>query len=225
MNCDPSEMESLKLLAEMQAELRGALNDLGGKWGDGLVERYAFYTAANINRAVEGYVYLRESRRIDASKLLVRTGIEAMIRLRCVRAHPELLFRLAFTEFDEDKKWARSAKNPDQANSIRAIESEWDAFVKSYQNKYPQHPLTAEVLTLWEAAKHAGLQDYYDTHYRLYCRFTHAALRASIGGLNSFDAEDDRTMIVSALAAVEALVSLGAAAPNLADLRKRFSLM
>jgi hypothetical protein len=218
-------LDSLKLVSEIQEELRDALDDLGGKKADGLVERYLFFMAAHINRAVEGYLYLRESRRIDASKHLIRTAIEAMIRVRCVRRHPALLFRIAFSEFDEDKKWARSAKGPDQTNALRAIESEWAAFVKSYEKQYPQHTLTEELISLWEAAKEAGVQEYYDTHYRLYCRFTHAALRASIGGLNSFDAEDDRTMIVSALAAVEALVSLGAAAPHLAELTKRFSLM
>lgn len=225
MHGDIPELESLKLLSEMQAELRDALDDLGDKRADGLFERYLFYMAAHINRAVEGYVYLRQSRRIEASKHLVRTAIEAMIRVQCVRRDPVLLFRIAFSEFDEDKKWARSAKGSDQANALRAIESEWETFVKCYKKKYPQHALTEEPLSLWEAAKQAGLQDYYDTHYRLYCRFTHAALRASIGDLNSFDPVDDRTMIVSALAAVEALASLGAAAPNLVGLRNRFSLM
>ena len=214
----------MKLLSDMQAELHEALNDLGGRQGDGLLEQYAFYTAAHINRAAEGYVYLRESRRVEASKHLVRTAIEAFIRLQCIRKHPELLFRIAFTEFNEDKKWARSAKGEDLANAMQAIEANWVAFVEGYRKRYPEHSSNEKELSLRRAAEYAGMEGYYDSHYRLYCRFTNAALRASIGDLSAFDAEDNRTMTVCALAAVEALVGLGASAPNLASLNQRLSV-
>jgi len=124
MNTETSELASLKLLSDMQAELRDALDELGGRQGDGLLEHYAFYTAAHINRAAEGYVYLRESRRVEASKHLIRTAIEAFIRLQCIRKHPELLFRIAFSEFNEDKKWAgqRKAKIlPTQCAQLKLI--------------------------------------------------------------------------------------------------------
>ena len=67
MNTEQLELASLRLLSEMQAELRDALNALGGKQGEELVENYLFYIAAHINRAVEGYIYLRESGRFEAS--------------------------------------------------------------------------------------------------------------------------------------------------------------
>ena len=221
MNNETSELESLKLLSDMQAELRDALNELGGRHGDGLLEHYPFYTAAHINRAVEDYVYLRESGRVEASKHLVRTAIEAFIRLQCVRRRPELLFRIAFTDFNEDKKWARSVTGQDVAKAIRAIEVKWAAFVQAYRTKYPEHSLTEEELPLRRAAEYAGMEGYYDSHYRLYCRFTHAAFQASIGDLSGFEPEDNRTMTVCALAAVEALAALGASAPNLASLNQR----
>ena len=224
MNSETSELASLKLLSDMQAELRDALNALGGMHGDGLLEHYLFYTAAHINRAVEGYVYLRESGRVEASKHLIRTAIEAFIRLQCIRRQPELLFRIALTEFNEDKKWLRSVKGPDVANAILAIDAKWAAFVQAYRTKYPEHPLTQEELSLRRAAECAGIEGYYDSHYRLYCRFTHAAFGASIGDLSELEREDNRTMTVCALAAVEALVTLGASAPNLASLNKRLSV-
>ncbi len=222
MNRETSELAALKLLSDMQAELRDALHGLGGMHADGLLEHYPFYTAAHINRAVEAYVYLRESGRVEASKHLIRTAIEAMIRLQCIRRQPELLFRIAFTECNEDKKWVRSVKGADVANAILAIDAEWTAFVQAYQTKYPEHPLTQEELSLRRAAECAGIEGYYDTHYRLYCRFTHAAFRATIGGLSEFEPEDNRTMTLCALAAVEA-VALGASAPNLTSLKQRLS--
>src|SRR5438045_5835162 len=106
-NSDSLETRSLELLSDLQGELREALNGLGGKQRDGLYDGYLGYTAGHINRAIEGYIYLRTSQRIDASKHLIRTAIEAVIRLQAVRKKPELLFRIAFSEFNEDKKWVR----------------------------------------------------------------------------------------------------------------------
>jgi hypothetical protein len=221
---EPSELASLKLLSDTQAELRDALNALEGMHGDGLLQHYLFYTAAHINRAVEGYVYLRESGRVEASKHLIRTAIEAIIRLQSVRKQPELLFRIAFTEFNDDKRWVRSLQRTDVADAIRAIDAWWAAFVGAYRMKYPEHPLTEEKLSLRRAAECAGIDGYYDSHYRLYCRFTHAAFRASTGYLSEFEPEDNRTMTLCAFAAVEALVALGAPAPNLASLKQCLSV-
>jgi hypothetical protein len=109
------------------------------------------------------------------------------------------------------------------SGAMQAIEVNWVAFVEAYRTKYPEYSLTEEELSLRRAAEYAGMEGYYDSHYRLYCRFTHAALRASIGDLSAFDAEDNRTMTVCALAAVEALVRVGASAPNLASLNQRLS--
>jgi hypothetical protein len=215
------EFASLKLLSDMQAELHGALNALGGKQSDGLLQYYPFYTAGYINRAVEGYVYLRQSRRIEASKHLIRTAIEAIIRIQAVQKQPELLFRIAFTEFNDDKRWVRSLQRADFASVIQAIDDNWAEFVQAYRTKYHDHPLTEQELSLWRAAECAGIEGYYNSHYRLYCRFTHAAFRASTGELNKFEPEDNRTMTLCTLAAVDALVSLGAPAPNLTALKER----
>jgi Family of unknown function (DUF5677) len=224
MNSEPSELASLRLLSDMQAELRDALNALRGMHSDGLLQHYPFYTAAHINRAVEGYVYLRESGRVEASKQLIRTAIEAMILLQCIRKQPDLLFRIAFTEFHEDKKWVRSLQRPDVADAIQAIDAQWKDFVGAYQMKYPEHPLIEEELSLRRAAEYTGIERYYESHYRLYCRFTHGAFRSSTSYLSEFEPEDNRTMTLCALAAVETLVALGAPAPDLESLKQRLSV-
>src|SRR5260370_24238880 len=157
------EVQSLELLSDTQAELHHALSAFGGKQSEGRREDYQFYTASNINYAAEGYIYLRKSQRINASKHLIRTAIEAAIRLRAVQKKPELLFRIAFTEFKEDKKWAGS------------LPEDWTDFKRAYQAKYPEHPLVEKKLSLRRAADCADTEIYYDSAYRLYCRYTHAA--------------------------------------------------
>jgi hypothetical protein len=142
------EVRSLELLSRLQAELHNALNGLAGGQREGLYEGYLVYTAGHINRAVEGYLYLRESRRIDASKHLIRTGIEAVIRLQAVRKKPELLFRIAFTEFNEDKKWVRSTVPANVDKALSVIDKNWAYFKQAYHAKYPEDALSRKIYPL-----------------------------------------------------------------------------
>jgi hypothetical protein len=110
---------------------------------------------------------------------------------------------------------------------MTAIENNWIHFRQAYQAKYPHYPALEEELSLRRAAECAGieLERYYDSAYRLYCRYTHAALRATSGSLNKFDRHDNRTMTLCALGAIDALVSIGAPAPNIESLRERFGCL
>lgn len=221
MNNEQHEFDSLRLLSDTQAELRDALNSLGRKEADGLIEHYLFYTAVLINRIVEGYLYLRESGRSEASKFLIRTAIEAVFRIQVVRKKPDALFRIAFTERNEDQKWVRSLNGSNVEATLQAIDSRWTEFVREYRNKYPEHELIEKELSAWDASAMSGLDCYYNSHYRLYCRFTHAAFRASAGDLIEFEPEDNRTVTLCTLVAIDAVVSIGAAAPGLQSLKER----
>ena len=84
MTGESLEASSLQLLKEMQLCLAGVLNSLGGKSGAGLFEHYLFYSSAHANRAAEGFIVLRSSGRIDASKHFVRPAIEIMFKQQAV---------------------------------------------------------------------------------------------------------------------------------------------
>jgi hypothetical protein len=212
---------SLNLLQEIQAELAGALGSLAGQQAEGLVQSYLVYSASAVNRATEGYLHLRRSGRIEASKLLIRTTLEVLFRIRAVQAKPELMFRIAFTEFQDDKKWIRSLNQRDVERATRTIAETWVEFKKVYQSAYPKHSCEERELTLREAAEAAGLDPCYNSFYRLYCRFTHGAFRATTGYLNEFENRDTRLMALCACAAIESIESAGASAPNLEILKQR----
>jgi hypothetical protein len=56
----------------------------------------------------------------------------------------------------------------------------------------------------------------------MYCWYTHAALRAVGSSLDELtDSEDNRAMALATLAALEALISVGAASPNFNSLQQR----
>lgn len=217
------ENASLTLLCDMQSGLRDALNSLARRESNGLMDHFLVFLSAHINRAAEGYISLRRSARVDASKLLIRPGIEAMIRILAVQKHPELLFRIAFTERREDRKWIRPCAIQAGQDYDSQDQRQWDDFKREYRTHFPQHVLEETENSLFDTAKKAGMEGYYNSHYRLYCRFTHAALGATVGDLNYSDSEDNRTMALCVCCGLEAVASAGGDAPTLSSLRKRLS--
>jgi hypothetical protein len=102
------ETMSLKLLCDMCNELSRAVNSLGDKASEGLFDNFNFHSAEYVNQAVEGFIFLRQApspSRVAASKLLIRPVIEIMFRLVAIQKRPELLYRIAYWESEEDWKW------------------------------------------------------------------------------------------------------------------------
>ena len=222
MSVNP-ESPVLELLSSLEAQLTHALNSLEGKTPKVIADRYFVQTASHIHKAIDGYLVLRKEERIDSSKLLVRPAIEAMIRVQALRAKPEIFYQLAYSERLEDHKWFRPAaakagiaydKDPDPPG--------WSKFEDAFREEFPGVALKKDRLTLRDAAVAAGLEQYYDSHYRLYCQYSHAALRA-MGGYSDdlSDPEDSRTMVLCAFAGLSAIVPLGADSPSFGSLRVR----
>lgn len=215
------EIASLELLCEIQQHLRHALNSLGGKQSGGLLDHYLFFMAVHINRATEGYVLLRQASRLDASRLLIRPAIEAMVRILATRANPSLLYRTAYTERVEDRKWVRPWAIKAGRDYDTKDEKAWKEFTKKYVAEFPAHKLEEKELRLIEAATSAGAQSYYGSHYRLYCRFTHVAFGAAAGSLDDTHTEDNGAMAACAYCGLDAVASIGGVAPNLGSLGNR----
>lgn len=164
---------------------------------------------------------------MDASKLLIRPAIEAMIRVQALRKKPDLLYQIAYSESLEDKKWFRPAAVAVKTEyDDEADPPGWAEFEGRYKEAFPNAEPKREKLTLFDAAKVVGLEKYYNTHYRMYSQYTHAALRATAGYSHELsDSEDTRTMIVCAFAALDATAAIGADTPELGALRKRVDEM
>jgi hypothetical protein len=225
------EKRSLKLVSDLQAELQTTLRGLTGHTRQGLYDGYIVATAGLCNRMLDGYVVLRESSRIDASKFFIRPAIEVAFRLQAVQKKPELLFRFGYSEFEEDRKWLNAAKARGDAKAqvdvdkkLKKLEDDWKIFKGKYQTKYPGHPLKEQVIKIIQIARDAGIEFYYDSHYRLYSQITHAALRVTTGTLNILDPHDNRAMALCALVSLDAIKSaVGVKVSNLDALRERLA--
>lgn len=222
MNCEmDKETASFDLVQAMQEELRNALNSLGGKTSNGLLDRFVFLLAKHINSAADGYICLRKASKIDASKHLIRPSIEAALQIVAVRNKPELLYRFAHNERTQNRRlYEPQAIKLGEDYDIQD-KKRWEDFTREYKAFFPAHDLLEQDISMFAAAKAAGLDWYYDVYYRLYCRFTHALLAATSGSLNWTDPEDNPQMAVAICCAVEAVQAAGGAAPNLVALRSR----
>lgn len=202
----------------LQFELKEALNSLGGRPCNGLLDAFNCYSATHIDRAADAYVLLKQANREEALPLLIRPAMEAMFRLLAVRSSPNVLYRLAYHEHLQDKKWATPFA-PDGVDSISFFANKWSDFAKLYAEQFPDYDLSSQDISLRQVAELAGIAPYYDSHYRLYCQHTHAALSACAGYLTEFHTENDRTMAACIICALEAVVSTGGASRNLDQLR------
>lgn len=202
---DTFEHESLELLRHLQLALCGALKSLEGKVGAGLFEHYLFDGSGYVNDAADGFIALRERGRRRASQLLVRPAVELMLRQQAILKHPHLLYRLAYTERLEDRKLCAPAYKRAGIDYDSFDQARWDQFSKLYANQYPSHSRTETKMTSREIARAAGIEGYYDSCYRLYCQFTHCSYRAMAGGLKNLSSEDNRTVALCVLGALEAL--------------------
>lgn len=212
-----------ELTQRSQSALSKALNSLAGRESNGLLDHFNVYSARHINLAADGFILLRKEGRIEASRLLVRPAIEAMFRILAVRANPELLARIAFTEHLEDKKWARPHKPKEVLDHEfdDQFKKKWEDFRQLYAKQFPEHAINECKLSTRDAADAASVVKYYDSHYRLFCRHSHAALSAMSGHLESLGGEDERAMAGCTITGIEAVVASGGVCQDLEALRSR----
>jgi len=204
----------LDLAERSQQELSAALNSLGGQQSEGLASNFRLYCARHIYRSADGFIALRRTGRNYSARLLIRPAMESMFKLLAVEVDPEVLYRIARYEHEQDKKWARPFVPTSGSSFDSEFEKKWDEFSAAYATQYPDHTRNSSPIDLRSLADKAKAGKYYDSHYRLYCQYTHAALRATTGGLEDFDAEDARSICLPLIVAIQAIIKVGGASPN-----------
>ncbi len=214
-----AEEESLKLVDDFNDELKHALDLLGGTKPSGLLDTYRFWSSKHLQRAVDGFAFLRRSGRLDGSKFLVRPAIEIAFRLEAARQHPDLFYRIAHEEHRQDRHLMQG-----QPKLQGQIDKNWEGFKDAFAKEFPAIAIsnTDARLKIQCIAGMAGMKSYYDSHYRIYCRYTHGALHASTGNIDkATDRADNQIMAVCALIALDNLISLGAKSSNRDRLAQR----
>lgn len=207
MNKDqlPIDVEAVDLLKRVQANLARALDSLAGKTTKAEVS-YLVWGATHINKTVAGYVVLRESRLLHASKLLVRPVLEATFYVCAVLRKRGVLLQKAYSEFLEDAKIA-ATNDADRAALKLKAKKEFERMLGLLTLEQPDYPqVECKRIDVEDAADAANLTQAYQFDFRLYCQFMHGALRATSGDLDLLtDKRDTPLMIWCALIVCEEL--------------------
>ena len=178
-----------------------------------------------INEVIKGYIVLRNSGQIPASKILIRTALETAFRLTAVQKKPELLFRVIYSEMIKDKKLIAAASDIVQREATISLESQWDEYKRLYAIQHPSYPREEVTISIAEAAREAGLIDSYNTSYRLYCQFSHATFRVMEGSFSSFDLHDTPILCQCGFIAIRNLSLLGAPVPRFDEVMDRYGAL
>jgi hypothetical protein len=168
------EVRLLKLLKQVQKILADALNSLSGKLPPTPESNYLSQSSVLVNKAADGYLHLRKTGRVYASKLLVRPALEATFSGIAAIKKPGFLFRKAYTEWKKDKKLYL---NDASANHVL------EKLIRSAEKASPNSPIEHTEISVYETAEAAGLVKNYNA-YRVYCQFTHGAIRVMLGKLD-----------------------------------------
>jgi len=216
------EVQFLEFLKELQPIQINALNSLGGKKPVDFNSSYLGRVAVTVNRTSDGYLWLRESGRMDASKFLIRPTLEAVFCGTAAMANKDFLFRKAYSEWVEDKKLF---------SADAADEKEADAYLERLKQRFredaPEYSIKCRVIKVREIAEMGGLSTAYNEYYRIYCRFTHSAMMAVSGNLNQLtDSKDTHVIVWCALMMLNQLKQYTPAdIPNLMPFNEKLLLL
>lgn len=136
-------------------------------------------------------------------------------RLQAARQHPDLFYRIAHEERQQDRHLIQG-----EPELLAASDQNWERFKNAFGKEFPTVPIPnlcerCDRLTIERVAQKAEMKSYYDSHYRIYSRYTHGALHASTGNLDkATDLADNQIMAVCAFVALDNLISLGAKSLN-----------
>ncbi len=187
----PEEVQLLALLREVQSVLSNALNSLDSNSFAKPETRYLGWAAVTVNRAADGYLMLRESYRVDASKLLIRPILEAFFSAAAVMKKRGFLFRKTYTEILEEKKF--HPKNSATETDFQRILKEMEQLFKKDD---PIYPIEHKRVDVRYTAQVAEMLPVYEVAYSTYCLFTHGAISAATGQLNKSTDDLDTQFVV-----------------------------
>lgn len=209
-----------QLVRAIQEALQHALESLTGKPHKGMLDQYNLHSARFVTRVADSFAILQEFGRPDMTKLLMRPVIEVTFRVEAIRRNPELLYQIAYSEILEDKKWFRFIDEQNGKPYEEGSEQqELEEVTRKYQEHFPEQSIVKSKLSTFDVARAARLEPYYNSHYRLYCQYSHASFRALTGNLVEItDRADHRVMSFCGVVGLNVLHSMGAETPDLQPL-------
>ena len=176
---------NLQLLGELQGLLRKTLNSYRGPVS--LERRHLMHSANFIVGAAEGFMVLREKKLFHASKVLIRPILESLLWSAIIVRKRGVLFRKAYTEWDEERKLRPAEGESDARAMLQNI-------IKTIKDEESDYPILCKKVRLWDEAPILEMPDLRKI-YGTYCNFTHATMLAAQGHLDEVTTPQDTIFV------------------------------
>ncbi len=215
------EQALVQLITEMHTELANALAGIDSKTLTG-IRKYFYPTCSGISELGSGFLTLERAENTHAARVLIRTCIEATLKVGTVYEKPSALYRIAFTEHVGDRQFLTAADENGIIVTPGMIDAKWAKIKSSLSSLFPSEqlkdaPISAETLGQW-----SKMPDLYNFQFKFYCNYTHATLRAHATP-EHFDPELDYLTVSQCLFTALVVVNKGLAGncPNIDTYFKR----
>ena len=217
MNAE-KECAHLQLIDEMGHELAVALDGLRGKKPSAPVNLYLFPMCQGLCLLSAGFLKLKKEKNDHAARVLIRTAVETALKLGAVYEKPTNLYRIAYSEHLEDGKFLQAADENQVVTDPAKHAAKWDKEKATLAALFPGQELKEEKISAYDLAREAKVPYLYDFHFRLYCNYTHATLRAHVNPEHIVREADYAALeAILHIALVVARDRLGAPCAQLAD--------
>lgn len=171
------EQAIVQLLAEMHAELAAALAKVDSKALTG-VKKYFHPTCSGISELGSGFLTLKKTGNTHAARVLIRTCVEATLKVGAVYEKPSALYRIAFTEHVGDRQFLTAADENNIIVTPGMIDAKWSKIKSVLSSLFPDEQLKDAAISAETLGQWSKMPDLYNFQFKLYCNYTHGTLRA-----------------------------------------------
>lgn len=207
-----TEEAHLQMLSDMQAELAAACASLRPANLSG-VKGYSYRMCVGVSDLSAGFLTLKRAENNHAARILIRTGIEATLKLAAVNEKPSTLFRIAYTEHKDEGKFLSAANENKIKITPGLLAAKWKKSRLGLASLFPGEKLKDDEIKAYDLSRIGKITWLYDFQYRLYCNYTHATLRAHAAPEHFDPAVDYLTVFQCLLIALTVTESLGGHCP------------
>ncbi len=210
-----TEQAYIQLLADLRTELSVGLAGIDPASLSG-VNKYFHPTCSGISDLAAGFLTLKNSGNTHAARVLIRTCIEATLKVGTVYECPPALYRIAFTEHVGDGQFLSAADVSGIVVTAGMIDAKWAKIKPILSSLFPGEQLKDALITASTLGQWSKVPELYNFQYRLYCNYTHATLR-SHATPEHFEPEVDYLTLSHCLFIALAVVTkrLGCHCPNI----------
>lgn len=125
---------------------------------------------------------------VEASKLMIRPIVEAILSSQAVLNKRGFLFRKLYTEHLELMKFDKKATAAEKKKAEEDFKAEFLSHNKGY-------PIELKKVDMSYTSQVAKMVNVYEVCYRVYCQFTHVAQAAVTGQLNPITNDLDTPLV------------------------------